>query len=77
MIGIAIFVLRAKEPDAPRPFRVPLYPVLPAVFVCMCGYLLYSSLTYHKGHALVGLGVLAVGGVVLLFARGREARQAR
>ena len=77
LIGIAIFVLRAKEPDAPRPFRVPLYPVLPAVFVCMCGYLLYSSLTYHKGHALVGLGVLAVGGVVLLFARGREARQAR
>lgn len=76
LIGIAIFVLRSKEPDAPRPFRVPLYPVLPAIFVCVCGYLLYSSLTYHKGHALVGLGVLAVGGVVLLFARGREARQA-
>lgn len=76
LIGIAIFVLRSKEPDAPRPFRVPLYPVLPAIFVCVCGYLLYSSLTYHKGHALVGLGVLAIGGVVLLFARGREARQA-
>ena len=76
LIGIAIFVLRSREPDAPRPFKVPLYPVLPAVFVCMCGYLLYSSLTYHKGHALVGLGVLALGGVVLLFARGREAQQA-
>lgn len=75
LIGIAIFVLRSKEPDAPRPFKVPLYPVLPAVFVCMCGYLLYSSLTYHKGHALVGLGVLAVGGVLLLFARNREAQQ--
>ena len=74
LIGIAIFVLRAKEPDAPRPFKVPLYPVLPAIFVCMCGYLLYSSLTYHKGHALVGLGVLAVGAVLLFFARGREAR---
>ena len=77
LIGIAIFVLRAKEPDAPRPFKVPLYPVLPAVFVCMCGYLLYSSLTYHKGHALVGLGVLAVGAVLLLLARNGEARQAR
>ena len=76
LIGIAIFVLRAKEPNAPRPFKVPLYPVLPAIFVCMCGYLLYSSLTYHKGHALVGLGVLAVGAVVLFFARGQEARQA-
>ncbi|MCW5575324.1 MAG: amino acid permease, partial [Burkholderiales bacterium] len=45
LTGVALFVLRVKEPDAPRPFRVPLYPVLPAVFVLMCGYLLYSSLT--------------------------------
>ena len=74
LVGIALFVLRSKEPDAPRPFRVPLYPVLPAIFVCMCGYLLYSSLTYHKGHALVGLAVLAVGAVVLLVMRMREAK---
>jgi amino acid transporter len=77
LVGVALFVLRSKEPTAVRPFRVPLYPVLPAIFVCMCGYLLYSSLTYHKGHALVGLGVLAIGGVLLLFARNREAQQVR
>jgi amino acid transporter len=69
LTGIALFVLRAKEPDAPRPFKVPMYPVVPAIFVLMCGYLLYSSLTYHRTHALVGLGVLAVGAVVLLIAR--------
>jgi len=69
LTGIALFVLRAKEPDAPRPFRVPWYPVLPALFVLMCGYLLYSSLTYHRAHALVGLGVLAAGAVVLMIAR--------
>lgn len=69
LTGIALFVLRAKEPDALRPFRVPFYPVVPAIFVLMCGYLLYSSLTYHRAHALVGLGVLAVGAVVLLIAR--------
>ena len=69
LTGIALFVLRAKEPDAPRPFKVPFYPVVPAIFVLMCGYLLYSSLTYHRAHALVGLGVLAVGAVVLLAAK--------
>ena len=69
LTGIALFVLRVKEPAAPRPFRVPLYPVLPAVFVLMCGYLLYASLTHHGAQALVGLGVLAVGAVVLLVAR--------
>lgn len=66
LVGVALFVLRAKEPDAPRPFRVPGYPVVPAIFVLMCGYLLWSSLTYHGKHAFVGLGVLAVGAVVML-----------
>lgn len=72
LTGIALFVLRKKEPDAPRPFRVPFYPVVPAVFVLMCGYLLYSSLTYHRSHALVGLGVLAAGAVVLLVAKKKS-----
>jgi len=70
LTGIALFVLRAKEPNAPRPFRVPGYPIVPAIFVLMCGYLLWSSLVYHGRHALVGLGVLAVGAVLLLLTRG-------
>jgi APA family basic amino acid/polyamine antiporter len=72
LVGIALFVLRAREPNAPRPFRVPGYPVVPALFVCVCGYLLYSSLAYHRTHALVGVGVLAVGALVMLFARGGQ-----
>src|SRR6185503_17069743 len=30
----AVIVLRRREPEAPRPFKVPWYPVLPAVFIC-------------------------------------------
>ena len=67
LVGVALFVLRAKEPAVERPFRVPGYPVVPAVFVLMCAYLLYSSLAYHRTHALVGVGVLAVGAIVMLF----------
>jgi amino acid transporter len=74
LVGVALFVLRAKEPDAPRPFRVPGYPVVPAIFVLMCGYLLYSSLAYHGKHALVGLGVLAVGAIVILAGRGARGK---
>ena len=77
LTGLALFILRAKEPNAPRPFRVPGYPVTPAIFVLMCGYLLYSSLAYHRTHAFVGLGVLAVGAVVLLVARHRPAAETR
>ena len=68
LTGIALFVLRFKEPQAPRPFSVPGYPVVPAIFVLTCGYLLYASLVYHGRHALVGLGVLAVGGIVMMLA---------
>lgn len=73
LVGIAVFVLRAKEPNAPRPFRVPGYPVVPAIFVLMCAYLLYSSIVYHRTHALWGLGVLAIGAVVMLFAGKKKA----
>src|SRR5207245_300195 len=68
LTGIALFILRVKERGAPRPFRVPGYPVVPGIFVLTCAYLLYSSLAYHRTHALVGLGVLAVGAAVMLFA---------
>ena len=74
LTGIALFVLRRKEPDAPRPFKVPGYPVVPAIFVLMCGYLLYSSVTYHRTHAIWGLGVLAVGAVVMLVGGRRAAK---
>ena len=69
LVGVAVFVLRAREPDAPRPFRVPGYPLVPALFVLGCGYLLYSSLAYHRAHAMVGVGVLAVGAIVMLAGR--------
>jgi len=72
LVGIGLFVLRAKEPDAPRPFRVPGYPVVPALFVAICAYLLYASLAYHREHALVGLGVLAVGAAIMLFGRPKS-----
>jgi amino acid transporter len=65
LVGIGLFVLRAKDPATPRPFRVPLYPVTPMIFVATCAYLLYSSLAYVKTGALVGVGVLAVGLVLL------------
>jgi amino acid transporter len=65
LVGIALFVLRAREPDAPRPFRVPLYPLLPALFCATSLYLLYSSVAYTGIGALVGIGVLALGAVLL------------
>jgi basic amino acid/polyamine antiporter, APA family len=66
MAGVSLFVLRRREPDIARPFKVPLYPVLPIIFCLTNAYLLYSSLAYTGKGALVGVGIVAVGGFLLL-----------
>jgi len=67
--ALGVIVLRWRYPDVPRPFRVPGYPVTPILFFLSCLYTLYSSLVYVQVGALVGVGVLALGGVLLLFQR--------
>lgn len=69
--GLAVIVLRRREPERPRPFRVPLYPLLPLVFSACSAYVLWSSLVYVKTGAIVGVGVLA-SGAVLLWLHGRR-----
>ncbi len=67
MVGISLFVLRKKEPKTKRPFRVPLYPILPLIFCITSSYLLYSSIVYTGWGALAGMGVFLTG--VLILAR--------
>jgi amino acid transporter len=74
--GCALIVLRRRFPEVPRPFRVPGYPVVPLVFIATSAYLCYSSLAYVRVGALVGLGVLLVGVVLLVALRVTRARPA-
>src|SRR5690606_3645471 len=67
--GIALFVLRVKEPNIKRPFKVPLYPITPIIFCLVCAYLLYSSLIYTGLGSLVGVVVLALGTIFFIFIR--------
>lgn len=61
LVGVSLFVLRFKEPEARRPFKVPLYPLTPLIFCGTSAYLLYSSIAYTGWGALVGVGVLLAG----------------
>ena len=76
LAGVALFVLRRRDPGTERPFRVPLYPVLPLVFCATCAYMLWSSLSYVRSQTLgginagwIGVAVLAVGVVLLVVLR--------
>ncbi len=74
--GISLFVLRIREPVVERPFKVPFFPLLPALFCAMCAYMLWSSLSYVYSQSLgglnaawIGVAVLAVGCILLLLLR--------
>jgi amino acid transporter len=71
LTGIAVFVLRFKYPHVARPFKVPLYPILPLAFIATCGYLLYSSITYAQSQKAVHVAfyVMAAGFVAWIVAR--------
>lgn len=80
LVGIALFRLRATDGARERPFRVPLYPVLPALFCASSAYMLWSSLGYVYSQQLggfnaawVGVAVLASGLAVLGLVRTRSA----
>ena len=76
LAGLSLFVLRRREPEHERPFKVPLYPLLPALFCATSLYLLYSSLTYNGVWALLGVAVLAVGALLLPFLRPMVMKEA-
>jgi basic amino acid/polyamine antiporter, APA family len=61
LTGVALLILRAKDPDTPRPFRVPGYPLVPLIFCGSCAYMVIGTVLYAPWNSLIGLGVLLVG----------------
>ena len=78
MAMVCLFVLRVKDPNMPRPYKVPLYPFLPAAVLVMS---LFAALVYAVLQEPVvlwlTLGMYAVGIVYYLaYARTRLASAA-
>ena len=62
LTGLSLFVLRLARWQAGRVrSRRRCYPVPPIIFCATCVYMLYSSLTYARGLAIIGLLPLAAG----------------
>lgn len=59
-----LIVLRVRQPDLPRPFRVPLYPATPLVFLAISGWMLWHIARDKPVESLAGLATIA-GGMVL------------
>ncbi len=72
---VSVFVLRAKRPDFPRPYKTWGYPFTPLLYSVASLLLLWSMLYQSPGESLAGLAIVAAGlPAYLIFSRGSSSR---
>ena len=69
-----IFVLRKKQPDVERPYRVPLYPVLPALYLVLASLVMIGQICLSPEFSGKGLLIILSGlPAYFLWSRARNA----
>ena len=61
---LSILRLRKTEPDMPRPFHVPFYPVLPLIALTIASVALVAMTYYNFQLAIIYFAVIAVAFVL-------------
>jgi APA family basic amino acid/polyamine antiporter len=61
LAALAIFAYRVREPNAPRPFRTPGYPITPAVFVLAALVIVVNTIVAQPVQSLIGLVLALLG----------------
>lgn len=56
-----VMVLRRKQPNAERPYKVWGYPVVPVFYIGMAVFICINLLIYKSAYTLPGLGIVALG----------------
>lgn len=75
--GACVIVFRRREPDAPRPVRVPGYPFTPIVFVLASGIIVVNTMIDNPQRAVIGIGAtLSALPIYALWRRGSAGRAA-
>lgn len=58
---LGVFILRKKMPNAPRPYKVWGYPVIPALFIIFCVFLVGNTIYARPREASIGLFLILLG----------------
>lgn len=58
---LAIFILRKKRPDIPRPYKAFGYPVIPALYIIVTTIIMVILLIYKPNYTFPGLGIVLLG----------------
>lgn len=68
-----LFVLRIREPNLERPFKVPLFPVLPIIYLVLTIWTLVYVAIERPQEVAVSAVLIAVGIAIYLLSRDRGA----
>jgi APA family basic amino acid/polyamine antiporter len=58
---LAIFILRVKRPDIPRPYKAFGYPVIPAIYILTTSFIMVILLIYKPNYTFPGLIIVILG----------------
>ena len=72
--ALGVFILRKKMPDAPRPYKVWGYPIVPAIVIIISAGLFINTIVTRPREAIFGL-VLMLTGVPMWYWFNRKARR--
>ncbi|WP_088810252.1 MULTISPECIES: APC family permease [Listeria] len=61
LVFIAVFILRKREPDMARPYKVPLYPIIPIIAIVGGLFIVLNTLFTQPINAGIGLLLTAIG----------------
>ena len=68
IVCAAVLIMRKKHPEAERPFRAPLVPLVPILGIVTCSILMFSLPAYNWVRLAVWLGI----GFVIYYFYGRK-----
>ncbi len=67
MLFVALFILRVREPDLKRPYKVPGYPVIPIIAILGGLFILIATIWTQTLLAITGLVLTGIGIPVYLY----------
>ncbi len=70
--GLAVIILRSKQPETPRPYKAWGYPVLPILFVLINLGVFLNTIWAQPRKSLIGLIILAAGIPAFLYWQSKE-----
>lgn len=71
MAVAGIFVLRTKFKHLDRPYKVPLYPLVPLIGIIGSSYIIISTLITNTFYALCGIGITLLGLPIYSYIKSR------